>query len=308
MPLHLEKLCADAQLSELDGENTSSSTFYFLSAIQPAVALCFCWLIAAPGQWDRWIMMLLGCYGGHLIGWIVSELSGSCKWFDVTEDITYAFVFYNVYMSMYQPSQWARFVWALAALWLARLLGFLGWRIVVRGSDFRFDKLVTNRSYNLFGWTSGGTWCVLNGTCLWLLADHASAVSSRDTPNIALMLIGIFVFVLGITVETTADVQKSIFNSLCHSGSQKTWIQSGLWAYSRHPNYLGEITVWFGLSLTCMSMGCSPLCLISPIWSALFLFFTSLMLLEKRADLKFRDKKGYSAYKKKTPILLPFHL
>ena len=65
------------------------------------------------------------------------------------------------------PSLRQNIIFGLALLWNTRLLAFLGYRIVVRGSDWRFDKLIMSHGYNCFGWTSGGTWCFLNGFCLW---------------------------------------------------------------------------------------------------------------------------------------------
>jgi hypothetical protein len=52
-------------------------------------------------------------------------------------------------------------------IWFLRLFCFVVYRIWVRGSDWRFDKLIQAKAYNLFGWTAGGTWCFVNGFCLW---------------------------------------------------------------------------------------------------------------------------------------------
>ena len=86
----------------------------------------------------------------------------SNKWFDVIEDIAYACIFVWVFHSIVDETGAPRpasarqqLVFGLAALWIARLLAFLAFRIVVRGSDFRFDKLATEPCYCLFGWTSG---------------------------------------------------------------------------------------------------------------------------------------------------------
>ena len=84
-------------------------------------------------------------------------------------------------------------------------MAFLGYRVIVRGRDFRFDKLITDPSYNLFGWTSGGTWCFFNGFCVWSLAlsSHTPA-----PPLDMLDIVGAFVFVCGFGLEIIADLQK----------------------------------------------------------------------------------------------------
>ena len=108
---------------------------------------------------------------GHWIGWFISELIASNKWFDVTEDLAYLFSIIHAFRSIRTPtlSQLAISVAdsygysASCHSWLP----YHSW-----GSDWRFDALIKNRSYNLFGWTSGGTWCVLNGFCLWVVAGN----------------------------------------------------------------------------------------------------------------------------------------
>lgn len=182
-------------------------------------------------------------------------------------------------------------------------------------------------AYNLFAWTTGGTWCWANGFCLWVLTSNAQDKKDLDV----LDYIGVFFFVVGLSIETMADLQKYNFNKNHVSGSNAKWISGGLWGWSRHPNYVGEITLWFGLSLICLG-GVSSisrqnknivrmgLVLVTPIWSMFFLIFTSLMLLEKSGDVKFgrkgeRKKTGYkkairqwNLYKQKTPILFPTRL
>merc|ERR1711871_1260801 len=161
-----------------------------------------------------------------------------------------------------------KLVFTLAGLWIARLLLFLGYRVIVRGRDFRFDKLIGEPCYNLFGWTSGGTWCFLNGFCLWQLVSRPATVDGA-VPLCWLDWLGVLIFVVGFTTEMVADMQKYRFNANFASGQNEKWVQSGLWAYSRHPNYCGEISLWLGMSLFCVGVTAAPLgtwlvCLVSP--------------------------------------------
>ena len=91
-----------------------------------------------------------------------------------------------------------------------------------------------------------------------------------------------------------------------------------LWAWSRHPNFFGESLLWVGSAIVAIAGVTAPtadpdyqtlgaaLALISPVWSAFFLFFTSLMLLEKRLDAKFGGKPAYEQYKRSTSVLIPW--
>ena len=97
------------------------------------------------------------------------------------------------------------------------------------GSDWRFDKLITNRAYNLFGWTSGGTWCFLNGFCLWVLADADTGTGALS----AVTWLGLLIFAAGLATEFVSDVQKYRFSARHVPGTKKTWIDEGLWSVSR---------------------------------------------------------------------------
>ena len=77
----------------------------------------------------------------------------------------------------------------------------------------------------------------------------------------------------------------------------------------RHPNYFGENVLWLGVAIIAMSGEPSfhgvCVCLVTPLWSFVFLLFTSLMLLEKRADQKWGTNTKYLQYKARTPVWLP---
>ena len=85
-------------------------------------------------------------------------------------------------------------------------------------------------------------------------------------------------------------------------------MQSGLWKYTRHPNYFGEVTQWWGLWLVCAASSLSlsiKLCaLIGPVTiSVLILFVSGIPLLEK----KYAHDKSYQAYAKRTRKFFPWN-
>jgi steroid 5-alpha reductase family enzyme len=252
-----------------------------------------------------------GALGGHWIGFIISQVIQSDKYFDITEDVTLLAVLCYIYQSIEgNPSIRQQIVFGFALLWCVRLCAFVGYRVIIRGSDWRFDKLITSTSYNLFGWTSGGTWCFFNCFCLWMIADCPGGVHEDNHSSFTFLdIVGIIIFIIGFTVEIVSDIQKYKFNAKYSSGSNSKWIETGLWAYSRHPNYAGEISLWVGIALICCGENISAFgvfaSVVTPVWSLFFLVFTSLMLLEKRADLKWGNLKAYNDYKRNTPVLFP---
>ena len=111
-------------------------------------------------------------------------------------------------------------------------------------------------------------------------------------------------FIVGFTIEVIADYQKTVFRS--DPGNKNKFIKSGLWSRSRHPNYFGEIILWFAIALISFSSlnGTQYLTLISPIFTYLLLVYVSgVRMLEARGDVKWGDNEEYIKYKKETPML-----
>lgn len=110
--------------------------------------------------------------------------------------------------------------------------------------------------------------------------------------------IGAAVCILAATLQLTADIQMQKYRKSGEHGL----IRTGLWKYARHPNYLGEILMWWGVSIQAVSV--MPECwwLIAGAVSNTVMFFTvSIPLADKRQS----QKPGYAEYKKATRSLLP---
>jgi steroid 5-alpha reductase family enzyme len=118
--------------------------------------------------------------------------------------------------------------------------------------------------------------------------------------------LGIVIFFGGLILETIADIQKYQFKNQ-HS---KTWIDTGVWRISRHPNYLGEIILWIGVSmfvLPSLPSNLQMVSLVGPVYIAVLLIFVSgIPLVEKSSDKKWGgNEKSYLKYKSKVPVLIP---
>jgi steroid 5-alpha reductase family enzyme len=190
---------------------------------------------------------------------------------------------------------------ALVVVWAARLGSYLFRRIRKAGKDARFDAIKPSFIRFLNTWTLQGLWVTLT------LAAALAAVTTAVRKDLGVYaLIGTLVWVAGFAVEAAADVQKSRFRA--DPGNKRTFIRSGLWAWSRHPNYFGEIVLWIGVALVALPVlrGWQYVTLISPLFVILLLTRVSgVPMLEKRADEKWGGQDEYEAYKERTPVLIP---
>ena len=115
------------------------------------------------------------------------------------------------------------------------------------------------------------------------------------------------VFIIGFVLEIIADMQKSRFRKNPENKNQ--FISHGLWSYSRHPNYFGEITLWLGISIMSFSSLSSwqYITLISPLFTYILLVYISgVRILEISGMEKWGHLDNYQAYIRTTPSLFPF--
>lgn len=126
-----------------------------------------------------------------------------------------------------------------------------------------------------------------------------AVLTINTNPSFSILnVLGFVLCLIAIMLELIADVTMHRFRK------QKTGglIRVGIWKYSRHPNYLGEILMWFGILLQSISAVESNIFLIiGPIVNLLMFLFISIPMAEKRQSLK----HGFSEYKKQTRMLLP---
>lgn len=178
---------------------------------------------------------------------------------------------------------------------------FLVGRIHRQGKDGRFDEIKPDPVRFLNAWVMQGMWAFL---CLLpVLVRLESAPEATDT---TLFWVGLGVWILGFASEVIADEQKRRFRMRNPEGGQ--FISSGLWSISRHPNYVGEILLWTGITIMAIPVvsGWQWVILITPLFVYWLLrFISGVPLLEKRSDEKWGGQVDYERYKSTTPVLFP---
>jgi steroid 5-alpha reductase family enzyme len=190
---------------------------------------------------------------------------------------------------------------ALICAWGIRLGAYLFARILKTGVDHRFDDMRDRplRFARFWALQAFTVWVVM------LPATRLFALSGGDGLP-AGTIIGAVVWVLGFALEVTSDAQKAAFKK--DPANLDRFISSGLWRYSRHPNYFGESLLWWGLFVMAVPAftGWDFLTALGPLFLTLLLLFVSgIPPLEKSADKKHGGKPGYQEYKRRTSIFLP---
>ena len=221
------------------------------------------------------------------------------KFYDLTGSITYlSIVLSTVYITGSQNI--ADFIIvSCIVIWAVRLGSFLFLRIHKTGEDRRFRLIKPNFTRFLMTWTLQGMWVSM---CLLCVMTALSSNNGIILNNI--FFVGLFVFILGFSIEIIADHQKTTFRK--DQKNKDRFISTGLWAYSRHPNYFGEIMLWFGVSVMSFSSltGLQYLTLISPIFVYILLVYISgVRILEDQGLKKWGDLESYKKYIKNTPSL-----
>ncbi|MCH9695282.1 MAG: DUF1295 domain-containing protein [Gammaproteobacteria bacterium] len=237
-----------------------------------------------------------------VINWLAfvpAVLTQTERYYDLVGGITYITTMSVAVILSGDLDLRAMLVAAMVMLWSLRLASFLFRRILKSGNDSRFDE-IKNRPLRFFlAWTLQGLWVLLT-------AAAALAVITGNTrvPLGAAGIIGTGIWLIGLLVEVVADNQKSNFkNDPANNGK---FISSGLWAWSRHPNYFGEIVLWGGIALLALPVlkGWQYATLISPVFVYLLLTRVSgVNLLEEKADQRWGGQDDYEAYKRRTPVL-----
>ena len=225
------------------------------------------------------------------------------KFYDLSGSFTYIFAVFYVSYSFYQENgiNFGNIILASAIIiWAVRLGSFLFFRIHKAGEDRRFRSIKPSPTRFFMTWTLQGMWVSICSACA------LTAISSSKGVQVnSLLYVGLAFFLIGLIIEVIADNQKSKFRS--NPENKNKFITTGLWSLSRHPNYLGEITLWLGVTIMSISSlsGWQFITLISPIFTYILLVYVSgVRLLEASGRKKWGHLESYQDYLKKTPSLI----
>ena len=244
------------------------------------------------------------CFGTQWAAWVPASILKTERFYDLMGGLTYlAAVGFSLWAGSQSDAPSARefIISFLVVIWSLRLSSFLYFRIHRTGKDGRFDQLKTSPIRFLVPWTLQGLWVFL--TMIVVIVINSQAGTS---PELGMWdAIGLSLWILGFGIEVISDHQKTVFNT--ESKNRGKWIDRGLWSYSRHPNYLGEILLWTGIAffgISCFT-GLERFAWVSPIFIYLLLTkISGIPILDKRGLEKWGDDPEYQKYRENTPTLI----
>ncbi|HSG79557.1 MAG TPA: DUF1295 domain-containing protein [Acidimicrobiia bacterium] len=181
----------------------------------------------------------------------------------------------------------------LVSVWGLRLAGYLAWRNVGKGEDFRY-RAMRKRHGSTWWIRSLAVVFVLQGLLMWIvsLPVQAAAVPSEPAALSLLTWPGIAIYAVGLFFETVGDVQLARFKA--DPGNAGAVMNRGLWRYTRHPNYFGDFMVWWGLYVVALGAAGTWWTIIGPVvMSTLLMRVSGKALLEKSLS---KRREGYAEY------------
>jgi len=189
----------------------------------------------------------------------------------------------------------------LVMLWGVRIACYLLMRIIIIGEDHRFDDIRKNLFKFALFWVG-------QFVTIWGIFTPEAILNAIyvQTPLQWNDYLGWALFAIGFFCETVADQQKFSYKN--NPNSKGHWCDVGLWHYSRHPNYFGEILMWWGLFASCASVlqTYQFFSVLGPIYlTTILLFASGIPPLEKSADKRYWHREDYQEYKKSTSVLIP---
>jgi steroid 5-alpha reductase family enzyme len=186
----------------------------------------------------------------------------------------------------------------MVVLWALRLAAYLFGRILKMKVDHRFDGIRENILAFARFW-------ILQAISVSVIMLPVIAILAAAPPAFSLLhALGAALWLAGLLVEVVADAQKSAWKK----SGEKGLIMTGLWSWSRHPNYFGEALLWWALWIYALPSLAAwwHLAVLGPICITLLLLrVTGIPLLEKSAEERYGNDLAYRDYKARTSVFFP---
>ena len=282
-----------------------SSKARLVVLFSPLVALCLIWASGRQGATLGGLPVFDICIiTAFLIQWITfvpAFIHQTEHYFDLSGSLTYIGVAALALIYGADSDPRGIIISVLIILWALRLGLFLFTRIKRKGFDSRFKDIMPDWAVYLMTWTLQAIWIAITASCALV-----AITSTNKIPLDSWAAFGIAMWFSGFLIEVVADHQKRIFRADVRNAQK--FICNGLWSWSRHPNYFGEMTLWLGIAIIAFPVlsGWQLVTLGSPLFVCYLLTKVSgVEMLERQNDITWGSDPDYWAYKNSTSVLIP---
>ena len=233
------------------------------------------------------------------LAWITSVIKHDAGIVDSFWSLMILALCINYYMHHEYTTLRGTVVFAMVAIWAVRLSAHITWRNWGEPEDARYAAM--RRKYSpRFALKSLAIVFLLQGFLAWIISLPLLAATTGSQPGNLIDALALLLVVFGILFESIADAQLAAFRN--KPDNRGKVLDTGLWRYTRHPNYFGECCVWWGFYLFALAAG-GWWSIISPLlMTFLLLRVSGVALLEK--DIAGR-RPAYREYILRTNAFLP---
>lgn len=232
--------------------------------------------------------------------WLISVAIKDASIVDISWGLGFATVATVLWIADDAKSNLDTLLWLMTLLWGLRLCLYLARRNLGHGEDYRYVAM-RKRWGPAFPLISFLTVYTLQGTLMWVVSLPVQ-VSHRAEGSIGVLaVIGLVLWAVGLYFEVVGDIQLTRFRA--DPANQGTVLDSGLWRFTRHPNYFGDACVWWGIAIVACSVSVGVWGLIgAAVMNVLLLKVSGVALLERSLV---RRKPEYQSYINRTSAFIP---
>jgi len=232
--------------------------------------------------------------------WLISVVIKDASIVDITWGLGFATVATVLWIADDSRSSLDTLLWIMTLMWGLRLCLYLARRNLGHGEDYRYVAM-RKRWGPAFPVISFLTVYTLQGTLMWIVSLPVQLSHRQEGSIGALAIIGVVLWLVGFYFESVGDLQLRRFKA--DPSNEGKVLDTGLWRYTRHPNYFGDACVWWGIALVACSVSVGRWGLIgAAVMNLLLLKVSGVALLER--SLK-RRKPDYQAYVERTSAFIP---
>lgn len=248
-------------------------------------------------HWTIYYAGLIAIFFLALAGWALSLARDNVNHARCLWGLSIGMVAYCYALFFYDLHARAWLILTLVTLWAVRLSAYLGWRDWFKAEDFRYAAL-RKKDPTFFWLTSILSVFCLQGLFAWLVSLPLFAAIENNAHLNFFDFFGAMLVIFGIIFSTVADAQLATFSQ--QTRHQHKVLQTGLWQFSRHPNYLGECFMWWGFFFIAFAAGAW--------WSVISPLLVMILLRNHAANIEknmLTHRPQYVRYMQSTPQFLP---